>query len=242
MSLYSHWLWHWAYRHWAKRHRRSGGPAWFCCCGSSVCSSSSGWHRTGPSACYQGSGPSDDPPPPPQALTPPEPVRVTLLQLQPSPDKPAPTGSAGQTALTRQSMGARAAVCTVETKEKKRDWMLEQQLLFLKFEEWLCGWHENDKKNTNLQINSLTPKWSERIREITDTSRKRGRVAFLFVSMSMWHHSTGMLVTPEEHVNICLGRNWWDVMMAWRKHRDGVTHTQNRLISHLKHNRTSTKH
>lgn len=41
------------------------------------------------------------------------------------------------------------------------------------------------KKNTNLQINSLTPKESERIREITDTSRKRGRAAFLFVSMSM---------------------------------------------------------
>lgn len=113
--LYSHWLWHWVCHHWAKRHRRSGGPAWFCCCESSVCSSSSGWHRTGPFACYQGSGPSDDPPPPPKAPTPPEPVPVTLLQLQPSPDKPAPTGSAGQTALTRQSMGPGAAVCTVET-------------------------------------------------------------------------------------------------------------------------------
>ena len=63
--VYSQWLWRWACHHWAERHRRSGGPAWFCCCGSSVCSSSSGWDRTGPSACFGGSGPSDDPPPPP---------------------------------------------------------------------------------------------------------------------------------------------------------------------------------
>ena len=40
-------------------------------------------------------------------------------------------------------------------------------------------------KKTNPQNNLFTQKESKRIREITDTSRKRGRAAFLFVSMSV---------------------------------------------------------
>lgn len=64
-----HWLWHWECHHWAKRHRHSGGPAWFCCCERSVCSSLCGWDRTGFSACYWGGGFGSFDDPPPQAPT-----------------------------------------------------------------------------------------------------------------------------------------------------------------------------
>ena len=40
------------------------------------------------------------------------------------------------------------------------------------------------------------------------------------MSLNVWHQCRRMSVTSEEHVNICLHRNWWDVTMARRKHTE----------------------
>lgn len=91
--------------------------------------------QAGPSACNRGSGPTDDLPPPPQAPTPPP-----VLQLQPSTDTPAPTGSAGQTVLTRQSMGTRAAVSHCgDASEKQLIILLCMTFVFCCILKWLTG-------------------------------------------------------------------------------------------------------
>lgn len=62
------------------------------------------------------------------------PVAVALLQLQPSTDTPAPTGSAGQAALTKQGMGTRAEVSHCrDTSERTKDVKLVQELIILLF-------------------------------------------------------------------------------------------------------------
>lgn len=210
---------------------------------------------------YRGSGSSDDPPPPPQ--TPLPPFTVSLLQLQPSTDTPAPSGSAGQAALTRQSMGARAAVSHCgDTSENMKDSMLAQQLisfLCMNYVDVFCSMRNGcvvdlkmmnlfeylNIKIANLQKNMFPLKESDRRGEIKGRQTKKRRAALLFVSMNMWHHFRGMSMTPEEHVNICLKRNWWNVMTAWKKHqRLSDSYQKNDWFlshSHLKHNKTSSE-
>lgn len=141
---------------------------------------------------YRGSGSSDDPPPPPQ--TPLPPVTVSLLQLQPSTDTPAPSGSAGQAALTRQSMGARAAVSHCgDTSENMKDSMLAQQLisfLCMNYVDVFCSMRNGcvvdlkmmnlfeylNIKIANLQKNMFPLKESDRRGEIKgrQTKKKEG--------------------------------------------------------------------
>lgn len=200
--------------HWAKKHRRIGGPAWFCYCGSSVCSSSCGWDRTGFSACDRGSGPADDLPPPPQAPTPPP----VSLQLQPRVDRPTPVGSAGQAALARQSMGAGAAVSHCgDTPEHPINIYAPHEV---------CGLVH---KIVNIKMSHLLEQQIHKVisshqesDEVGGVSVKRQSTAILLLFMSMWHHFRGMPQTPKENIHICLDRNWWIVTTVGRNDSDQV--------------------